>query len=239
MNHLFTDKLQTNKAEFLELTKDILETNMLVIGEVHGVKENAFLYYSFFSLFEFDTIVLTYPQSLKEPIMNFLSTGMFPIHAATENMSDGNINKTYILLIKKLHEEGILKKIVFIEPDRKDFPHWNDKEKASFENMQAEDLSQNKTLVILGNMHTETEPFTIKTNVESEAGSLIPLMVHIRKHYGNVPLCKLQYHSGKYYNFQVKDFPKSHTPEHMLRKRKTKANEYEIHLENVTPAETF
>ncbi len=239
MNHLFTDKIQSNNSEFIQLTQDVLQSNLLVVGEVHGVKENAFLYYSLFHLFELDTIVLAYPQSLKEPFMNFLTTGVFPIHYLTGSISDGSVNKTYMLLFKTLYNEGILKKIVFIEPDRKDFPHWNDKEKNTFENLRNEDLSQNKTLVILGNMHTETEPFTINTNVQSESGSLIPIAYHMRQHYGMFPICKLFYHSGKYYNFEVKEFPKTHTPEHMLRKRQTKSMEYELHLENVTPVDNF
>jgi len=61
MNQIFIDQIQSNKKEFLELTQDILSSNLLVIGETHGVKENAFLYYSLFKLFEFDTIVLGYP----------------------------------------------------------------------------------------------------------------------------------------------------------------------------------
>ncbi len=239
MNQLFIDQIQSNQKEFVELTQDILTSNLLVIGEIHGVKENAFLYYSLFKLFEFDTIVLGYPISLREPVRNFLTTGIFPIHSATENLSNGNVNKTYLLMLKQLYTEGLLKNVIFIEPDNDGFPHWNDKEKASFENFQSQYSRENKTLVVLGDIHTETEPFAIETKQKFESGSLIPLALHLRQHLGDFPICKLFYHSGKFYNFGIKDFPKTHMPEHMLRKKKSEDKKYEIHLSGVNPVDTF
>lgn len=235
---MFTGLLQSNKEDFIQLAQDILDSNFLLIGEIHGVKENAFLYYSLFKLFEFNTIALAYPESLEKPLTNFLETGVFPIHASTENMSDGNVNKTYLLMLKQLHTDNLLERIVFIDPDDKEFSHWNDKEKAMFENIKSR-CTEGKTLIITGNLHTKTDPFESRSTQPSESGTLIPLGYHLRTHYGNLPICEIKYHSGQFYNFGIKDFPKSHTPEYMLYKRNSAPKMYDIHINKASSVDTF
>jgi hypothetical protein len=190
------------------LRKDIEEKRIFGIGEVHGVADNADLYFSFIGEFGFEAIALEYPVECLDDLMKFLETGDYPKHWFFHEINDGRFSHEMLSMLKALFDAKKLKKVICYDK-RKDTTVWNERDQ-DYADAFAEQYDPSlKTLIIGGGHHIKTEPF----EVEYEEGTLYPMCYHLKQKYGTFPTSEITYTGGEFYNFEKQQFADYDFPE--------------------------
>jgi len=175
------------------LVSELGKTKLLLLGEIHGVKENADIIYTLFKKFGFKKLALEWNTELHAHIEKFLQTGELDFEAV-QNETDGRITAGHFALLKKLKDEGLLEELVC-------FDEWSsDRDASMAENILA-NVSSDKTLVVAGNLHTKFESI-----VEIDGKTHRSMGEHVKKQIPTVPSGEIQYLTGQFHNFGTKDF---------------------------------
>ncbi len=180
------------------LEGQLAETKLFLLGEKHGVKENPDIIYTLFKKFGFKNLALEWDSALAEKIEQFLTSGEIDFDAIKES-PDGRITAGHFALIKKLREEGLLKKIICF--DQSGEGSWNEGDENMARNILT-NLSDTPTLVVAGSLHTKTEAMTF----EDETSESHPMGEHVKKAIPNVPSGRIDYLSGEFHNFGTQRF---------------------------------
>ena len=223
-------KIAGSDVVLKELSRDIDKTNLLMVGEVHGVRENACFYYTLFVEFGFEIMALEYPVSFKEELEKFLITGIFPSHYSIEHISDGRVNLEYLALLRNLRKDGLLKGLICFDSEVHTSV-WNERDLSYSEQFLNNYDSKLRTLVVAGNLHARKDVFT--SALENGDQRLWPMGYHVKNRLGDFPVCKVVYHGGSFYNFGPKNFTgKRHISENYL--VKASSMWYEMHLKEIS-----
>jgi hypothetical protein len=192
------------------LKKEIESTNLLAIGEVHGVKDNADFYYTMAKEFKFDVLALEYPTDLREPLEKFLNDGTFPNHYTLKELDDGRVSYEMLACLKILYDEKIIKSIICFD-GQINMDHWNERD-IDYANQFTEQYNPNfRTLIIAGGYHVKTESFT----ADFEKGDLYGMAYHLKQKLEDFPVCNINYVGGQFYNYGVKEFAEGKASESM------------------------
>jgi hypothetical protein len=193
-------KYKTNKQ-----VEEILHNcSLLAVGEFHGVAQNAELYLRLFREFDFDVLALEYPQSLIPHLEAYLKGESDIIdHYSLHHPADGRVNFEYLSVIKALHDENLLKHIVYFD-NEESFKDWNARDEMYAREFLKQYDPGLKTLIVAGAYHTGLDKFFS----EYEDETLVPMCFHLREELGEFPTVKIVYHTGEYYNFSVQKFDK-------------------------------
>lgn len=184
-----------------ELTGNIESNKLFILGEVHGVKENADVIYTMFKKFGFRQLALEWEPELKAVAERYLESGELDFDAIKDS-PDGRITAGHFALLKKLKSEGMLEGLVCF--DRGSGGHgWNARDVAMSNNI-LDNLSDISTLVVAGNLHAKTEPITF----DDEPGEQHPMGENIKKEIPDVASGRIEYLSGQYHNYGTKEFTK-------------------------------
>lgn len=182
-----------------ELAESIGNNNLFILGEMHGVKENADVIYTLFKKFGFRQLALEWEPELKEVAEKYLKSGELDFDAIKDS-PDGRITAGHFALLKKLKFEGMLEGLVCF--DRGSDGHgWNARDTAMAKNI-LDNLSDISTLVVAGNHHAKTEPITF----DDEPDEQHPMGENIKKEIPNVASGRIEYLSGQYHNYGTKEF---------------------------------
>ncbi len=184
------------KADFDEtslatLDSELEKSKLFLLGEIHGVRENPQIIYTLFKKFGFRNLALEWDSSLKEVAEGFLKSGTLDFNAL-KNSPDGRITAGHFALLKKLREEGLLDELVCF--DQGGGGGWDERDALMAKNILTRPL-HTKTLVVAGNLHTQTQPVFIE-NEEHH-----PLGENLKKQIPNILSGKIQYSRGEYHNF--------------------------------------
>lgn len=96
-----------------ELSDNIAQTRIFILGEMHGVKENADIIYTLFKKFGFRELALEWEPDLKQIALKYIETGELDFDAKNIKESpDGRITPGHFALLKKLKAEGLLTNLV-------------------------------------------------------------------------------------------------------------------------------
>lgn len=182
-----------------QLAENINETKLFILGEMHGVKENADVIYTLFKKFGFRQLALEWDPELKHIADKFLESGELDFNTIQDS-PDGRITAGHFALLKKLKSEGMLDKLVCFDDDS-GRGEWNARDAAMAKNILA-NLSDVPTLAVAGNLHTRTESMTL----ENEPDEKHPMGEHIKKEIPDVASGRIEYLTGQYHNYGVKDF---------------------------------
>ncbi len=180
------------------LVASLEKTKLLIVGEMHGVKENADVIYTLFKKFGFCQLALEWDSGLKAVVEEYLETGEIDFEAIQES-PDGRITAGHFALLKKLKDEGLLEKLICFDGSGE--ADWDARDENMTKNILA-GLSDSSTLVVAGNLHAKVEPITFN----DEPGEHHPMGERVRAHIPEVPSGKIEYHSGQYHNFGTQDF---------------------------------
>ncbi|MFA6925237.1 MAG: hypothetical protein WC223_13410 [Bacteroidales bacterium] len=121
---------------------------------------------------------------------------------------DGRITAGHFALLKKMKNEGLIENLICFD-EKIPTGKWNERD-ADMANNIIENLSKYKTLVVAGNIHTETKPIIF----DNEKKEHHPMGEKIIKKIPNVPSGKIKYITGEFYNYGKKKFKKK--PEDIL-----------------------
>jgi hypothetical protein len=188
------DKEATEK-----LAKSVASTKLFMLGEMHGVEENADVIYTLFKKFGFRQLALEWDPALKSVVERFAGSGTLDFDAIQDS-PDGRITAGHFGLIKKLKSEGLLEALICFDGNS-NAQGWNARDAAMARNILA-NLSDRSTLVVAGNLHTKTEPIMF----DDELGEQHPMGENVKKEIPEVASGRIEYAKGHFYNYGVKDF---------------------------------
>lgn len=179
---------------------DNLESNkVFILGEMHGVKENADVIYTLFKKFGFRQLALEWKPELEQVVEKFLESGELDFDAIKDS-PDGRITAGHFALLKRLKFEGMLAGLVFFDGGSGGHG-WNARDAAMAKNI-LDSLSDVPTLVVAGNLHAKTEPITF----DDEPNEQHPMGENVKKEIPNVASGRIEYLRGQYHNYGTKKF---------------------------------
>jgi hypothetical protein len=181
------------------LVTELGEAKLLLLGETHGVKENADIIYTLFKKFGFKKLALEWDDKLQEQAEKFLQSGELDFEAIKDS-PDGRITAGHFALLKKLKDEGLLEALVCFDGATPS-ADWNTRDANMAKNIIA-NLDNSTTLVVAGNLHTQVEPITFDDEKEEHH----PMGENVKKQIPNVPSGKIEYLTGQFHNYGTRDF---------------------------------
>lgn len=193
--------MDCNEQLVQEIAENIRDNKLFILGEIHGVKENADIIYTLFKKFGFRQLGLEWEPKLKEVAEKYLESGELDFDAIKDS-PDGRITAGHFALLKKLKFEGMLDNFICFDVGS-GIHGWNARDSSMAKNI-IDNLSDMPTLVVAGNLHTKTEPITFG----DDPGEKYPMGRCVKEDIPNVALGKIQYLSGQYHNYGIKDFIK-------------------------------
>jgi len=181
-----------------KLMDSITQNQVFILGEMHGVKENADVIYTLFKKFGFRQLALEWESELHQIVDKYLETGEVDFEEIQES-PDGRITAGHFALIKKLHDEGMLDKLICF--DGSGASGWNQRDANMAKNI-LEGISDTPTLVVAGNLHAKTEPIKFEDEPEEHhpMGELVKMQIP------NVPSGRIEYLAGHYHNYGTQEF---------------------------------
>ncbi|QQR65401.1 hypothetical protein IPH92_02370 [Candidatus Kaiserbacteria bacterium] len=190
-----------DKQSIQELAESIGNTKLFILGEMHGVKENADVIYTLFKKFGFRQLALEWEPELKTVAERYLQSGELDFDAIKDS-PDGRITAGHFALLKKLKSEGMLEGLVCFDGGSGGYG-WNARDAAMAENI-LNNLSDVPTLVVAGNLHTKTEPITF----DNEPDEQHPMGENIKRQIPGITSGRIEYLMGQYHNYGTKEFTK-------------------------------
>ncbi len=183
------------------LVSELGKAKLLLLGETHGVKENADIIYTLFKKFGFKKLALEWNNELQDTAENFLQTGELDF-AAIKDSPDGRITAGHFALLKKLQDDGLLETLVCFDGEMPS-DGWDTRD-AGMAKKIITNLGDSTMLVVAGNLHTQIEPITFDDEKEKQH----PMGENIKKQIPDVPSGKIKYLTGQFHNYGTKDFRK-------------------------------
>jgi hypothetical protein len=196
-------KISTIETEFdepaaIDLENSLKKAKLFLLGEIHSVKENPDIVYTLFKKFGFKNLAIEWEPPLKNEVENFLKTGELDFNVIKDS-PDGRITAGHFALFKKLKDEGQLEKLVCF--DREGASNWDQRDENMAEDI-LENLNEDYTLVIAGNLHTKVKPIDFGDG----EGEHHPMGENIRKEIPSAPSGKIKYLAGQFHNYGTRDF---------------------------------
>lgn len=180
-----------------ELNTELSEAKLLLLGETHGVKENADIIYTLFKKFGFKKLALEWDKELHAQAEKFLQTGELDFEAVQDS-PDGRITAGHFALLKKLKDEGLLEALICFD-EQTQSGEWDDRDASMAKNILA-NMSDSKTLVVAGNLHTKVEP------VVFDEAEHHPMGENVKKQIPTTPSGAIRYLTGQYHNYGTREF---------------------------------
>jgi len=181
------------------------DSGLLLVGEMHGARENPLLARALMRAFGITRLALEWDEDLAPVIEAFLATGTLADHWLLWS-GDGRITAGHLAVLADRATAGPLEVILFdgaIGPEQ----DWSDCDKAMARRLLAAAPAGTRTLAVAGNAHTPTSPI--------ELG--IPMGAWLRRQRPGVREIRINYGSGWYYNTQPCRFTPDGAPPRQIR----------------------
>lgn len=217
--------VEADRHASTSLESEIDESRLLILGETHGVKENADIIYTLFKQFDFRNLALEWDVRLQETVEEFLD-GRELDFDTIEDSPDGRITAEHFSLLKKLQQEGLIDKLIcFDEASQSD--RWDARDENMANNITSNLPENGRTLVVTGKLHAETGPIVLS----DEEGPQHPMGELITQQIPSAPSCKINYLSGQFHNFGTKNFQSELGPSEHSKARLYKSEGGVYHFE--------
>ena len=164
-----------------------LDLGLLLLGEMHGARENPLLARALMRAFGITRLALEWDEDLAPVFGAFLATGTLADHWLWSG--DGRITAGHLAVLADRATAGPLEVILFdgaIGPGQ----DWSDCDKAMARRLLAAAPAGTRTLAVAGNAHTPIGPI--------ELG--IPMGAWLHRQRPGVREIRINYGSGWYYN---------------------------------------
>ncbi len=181
------------------LASNLENSKVLILGEMHGVKENVDVIYTLFKKFGFRQLALEWEPELKEVVEKYLKSGELDFNPMQDS-PDGRITAGHFALLKKLSSEGMLEGLVCFD-GASAREGWNARDAAMAKNILT-NLSGGPTLVVAGNLHAKTETIIFS----DESGERHPMGENVKNEIPDVATGGIEYISGHYHNYGIQNF---------------------------------
>ena len=129
---------------------------LLLLGEIHGVRENPLLIRALMQAFGLTSLALEWPEELAPMIRSFLAGQMLADHWFVWG-GDGRITAGHLAMLAERAAAGPLELILFDGVIGEGWS-WSQRDEAMARRLLAASGPGNRTLAVAGNAHTPTSP---------------------------------------------------------------------------------
>lgn len=177
--------------------RSLAESGLLLLGEVHGVRENPLLIRSIMKSFSLSSLALEWPEDLGPVIDAFIAAGALTEHCKLW-AGDGRITAGHLAVLAERAAAGPLELVCFDGLTGAGWS-WSERDEAMADRILAAHTCRGGMLVVASNAHTQTTPTRLGVSLGAVLARRRPGVREIRISYGG----------GSYYNSAPRAFPPS------------------------------
>jgi hypothetical protein len=181
-------------AALVAARRSLDNSGFLLLGEVHGVRENPLIIRALMQALGLSGLALEWPEDLAPMTSAFLAGEMLVDHSLLW-FGDGRITAGHLAMLRERAAAGPLNPTLFHGSIGAGWS-WSQRDEAMTRRILAHPSARNGTLVAAGNAHTPT----IRTSLG------IPLGACLARHRPGVAEIRIRYGGGRYYNNEPRRF---------------------------------
>jgi hypothetical protein len=190
--------LHIEPAALTAARQSLDESGLLLLGEVHGVRQNPLIARALMVALDATGLALEWPAGLASAASGFFADGYVPDHPQLWG-GDGRITVGHFAL---LHERFTAERLASLTLfDGVNEVGWSRREAAMADRILSAQAPGVRTLVIAGNAHTALAP----------TGLGIPLGARLAERRPGVREIRVSYGNGSYYNLSPQRFKRHWT----------------------------
>jgi len=190
--------LDVEPAALAAAQRSLDESGLLLLGEVHGVRQNPLIARALMVALDVTALALEWPAGLASAASGFFGNGYVPDHPQLWG-GDGRITAGHFALLReRFLAEGLQALTLF---DGVNEVGWSRREAAMADRILSAQAPRARTLVIAGNAHTALSP----------TGLGIPLGARLAERRPGVREIRVSYGNGSYYNLSPQRFKRQWT----------------------------
>lgn len=174
--------------------RSVRESGFLLLGEVHGVRENPLIIAALLREFGLAGLALEWPDGLGPVVSAFLAGGGLADHPLLW-ADDGRITAGHLAVLRELAAAGRLELTLIDGLIAADWS-WSQRDEAMARRLLAAPAAGTGTLVVAGNAHTPVRP----------TAQGVPLGAVLARRRPGVREIRVDYRSGGYYNLAPRRF---------------------------------
>jgi hypothetical protein len=186
-------RVSIDPAALAAARQSLDQSGLLLLGEVHGVRQNALIARALMVALDMSGLALEWPAALANPVSGFFADGRVPEHPQLWG-GDGRITAGHFALLRERFLAERLQALTLF--DGVNEAGWSRREAAMAERILNAQLPGSRTLVIAGSAHTALTPTMLGVPIGARLAELRPGVREIRIRYGN----------GSYYNLSPQRF---------------------------------
>ena len=178
------------------LVDDIVAGKVFAIGEMHGVKENPSILYTFIKKFNFRQLGIEWDKEVSR-VVDLFQNDQALDYSSIMNSSDGRITAGYFSMLKRVREERLIESVFFFD----DKDSWSHRDEVMAQEIIGHTADSVPTIVVAGNAHTDLK------DIREGDGTTHPSMVKfLEDKEKSFCMGEIKYLSGQFFNNEVKDF---------------------------------
>ena len=174
--------------------RSLESSGLLLLGEVHGVRENPLLIGALTDALGITSLALEWHEELAPVVDAFVATGSLKDHELLW-MGDGRLTAGHLALLADRMGTGQLRLILFDGTIGADWS-WTKRDQAMATRLLAHSEPGARTLVVAGNAHTATSETDLGVPMGAQLAAVRPGVREVR-------VC---YRGGAFYNNELRQF---------------------------------
>jgi hypothetical protein len=178
---------------------------LLLLGEIHGVRENPLLIRALMKAFGLTSLALEWPEDLTPMIRAFLASGTLADHPWLWG-GDGRITAGHLAVLTDRAAAGPLELTLFDGAIGADWS-WSQRDEAMARRILATSPPSVRTLVVAGNAHTPIRPIELGVPMGARVAGQRPGTREVQISYGG----------GSFYNCEPGQFARRTGPQGTIR----------------------
>jgi hypothetical protein len=187
-------ELVTEPAALAAARRSLADSGFLLLGEVHGVRENPLVIRALMRAFWLAGLALEWPEELAPATGAFLAGERLADHPLLW-FGDGRITAGHLAVLRERAAAGPLSVTLFDGTIGADWS-WSQRDDAMAKRVLASPATDAGTLVVAGNAHTPTAATRLG----------VPLGACLARERPGVREIRISYGGGRYYNFEPRRF---------------------------------
>jgi hypothetical protein len=188
-----SSRLTIDPAALAAARQSLDQSGLLLLGEVHGVRQNPLLARALMAVLDVTGLALEWPAELATAVSGFFADGLVPDHPQLWG-GDGRITVGHFALLRERFLAQRLRALTLF--DGVSGAGWSLRESAMAERILNAQGPATRTLVIAGNAHTALTPTMLGVPLGARLAEWRPGVREIHIRYGN----------GTYYNLSPHQF---------------------------------
>ena len=196
-------RLTIDPAALAAARQSLDQSGLLLLGEVHGVRQNPLVARALMAALEVTGLALEWPAGLATAVSGFFADGRVPDHAQLWG-GDGRITVGHFALLRERFLAERLQALTLF--DGVNEAGWSRREAAMAERILGAQVPGSRTLVIAGSAHTALTPTMLGVPIGARLAQLRPGVRLVPSRDGKVPAASL--FSGPYYFLEQLGFRK-------------------------------